>query len=458
MAQRLGPMDQMFLLGEGGDMMFHVGSLLTFTPPAGAASGPDVLAAFRAAPKAVPPWNRRHSSPGFIRNPLARWVPDPEFDLDYHVRGSALPSPGTRQQLDKLVGRLHATPIDFAHPPWECHVIEGLEGGRFAIYVKVHHALVDGYTGAQLLARSLSTTPDELDTPAFFARPRPTRPPQPGNGTDFGALLHMAGGSISSMMRIGRVALHRSIKRDIEDLVSFSEAPASILNGRVSRGRSFSSSTIDLPRLKELGKAVGGSVNDVVLAICGGGLRRYLLEKNALPDKPLIAMLPVNVRPKGDPGGGNAVGAILASLGTDKAGADERLKAVLDSAARGKEAMSGLSANEILGSSGLLMTPLMLQVAKAMAGVTGRLPHNFNVVISNVPGPTAPLYFRGARLDASYPVSIPMHGLALNITCQSYVDELCFGFVGDSKVLPDVDRLAAYTSESFEELAELAAV
>src|SRR5580765_2268071 len=140
MAQRLGPMDQLFLMGEGGDMMFHVGSLLTFTP---SASGPTVAALvddLRAVGTASAPWNRRLSTPGFIRNPFASWISDDKFDLDFHVRGSGLPAPGDAHQLDELVARLHSSPIDFSRPPWECHVIDGLAGGRFALYVKVHHS------------------------------------------------------------------------------------------------------------------------------------------------------------------------------------------------------------------------------------------------------------------------------------------------------------------------------
>jgi WS/DGAT/MGAT family acyltransferase len=332
-----------------------------------------------------------------------------------------------------------------------------LAGGRFALYVKVHHALVDGYTGAQLLARSLSKDPDETDTQIFFTRPRPPRSADDSGGADFGALLRLAAGSVGSVANIGKVALHRSIKRDVDDLVSWAEAPNSVLNRRISRSRSFATSVFDLPRLRAVGKAVGGSVNDVVLAICGGGLRRYLLERDQLPDKPLVAMLPVNLRPKDDPGGGNAVGAILASLGTDLADPRARLDAVLASAARGKEQMQRLTAREILASSGLLMAPMGLQITKAMTGFKGRIPLNFNLVISNVPGPAEPLYFRGARLDASFPVSIPLHGVALNITCQSYTDSLCFGFIGDGKILPDIEKLAAYTTEAFAEIEQFAA-
>lgn len=455
MGKRLNPLDVGFLMAETRESMFHVGSLLTFR--ASDDLSPDYFRELTARipdPSEVkPPWNQKLKSPGLLMNPLQSWVTDTKVDLDYHVRRAALPAPQSERELGTIVSHLHGQSLDFHRPPWEMHLIEGLPNNRFALYVKVHHALVDGYTGSKMLARSMSTDPDDKDTPLFFTVGKSgSRSNGESSEADFG---HLLTSSVKSVLNVGQVAFKRSFKRDVKNLVSWAQAPQSILNGRISRNRRFATQDYSLPLLKELAKAADGSLNDIVLALCGGALRRFLLEQNALPDEALIAMLPVNVRPKNDPGGGNAVGAILASLATDVADPRERLDTIISSTKRAKELISDLSANEVMATSATLMSPMGLQVARAMTGINAKIPLNCNVVISNVPGPSEPLYFRGSRLEASYPVSIPMHGLALNITCQSYADRLCFGFIGCRDTLPHLQRLAVYTGETLEELQKL---
>ena len=198
-----------------------------------------------------------------------------------------------------------------------------------------------------------------------------------------------------------------------------------------------------------MAKAAGGTLNDVVLALSGASLRRYLGELDALPSAPLVAMVPVNVRPKDDSGGGNAIGAILASLATDVADPLERLHDVIASTRLAKEQLQGMSKAAIIQYSALLLSPFMMQL---VPGAPGRVRPAFNVVISNVPGPDEPLYFRGARLEAAYPMSIPVHGLALNITCNSYAGSLNFGFIGCRDTLPHLQRLAVYCGEALAEL------
>jgi WS/DGAT/MGAT family acyltransferase len=205
-------------------------------------------------------------------------------------------------------------------------------------------------------------------------------------------------------------------------------------------------------RLRAVAKAAGGTLNDVILALSSASLRRYLLERDALPATPLIAMVPVAVRAKDDAGGGNAVGAILASLATDVEDPRDRVEAIIASTQRAKEQLQGMSRSAILQYSAMLTAPLTLQ---QVPGVAGRVRPAFNVVVSNVPGPTKTLYFRGARLDALYPLSIPFHGLGLNITINSYADTLNFGFIGCRDVLPRMQRLAVYSGEALEELERI---
>jgi diacylglycerol O-acyltransferase len=400
-----------------------------------------------------PPWNLKLRHPDVLRSPLQAWVEDDRLDLDYHVRRSALPSPGDERELGILVSRLHSTPVDFHRPPWEVHLIEGLENGRFAIYLKVHHALVDGFTGMRLLTRALSHDPDDDATPMFYSCPPLER--APGDPRDdapaLETLVHALREQVGATRDVGRALLNvlRAARTHDAALISPLHAPRSILNQKILRSRRFATQRYPIERLKAVARGAGGTINDVVLAVCGGALRRFLEEQGALPREPLTAMIPVNIRPKGDPGGGNAVGAVLASLATDLADPAARLRAVIASTTRAKEQLQGMSRNAILQYSALLLAPMLLAM---VPGVSGRLRPAFNLVVSNVPGPDKPLYFRGWRLEAVYPLSIPYSGYALNVTVQSYAGTLDFGFIGCRDALPHLQHLAVYAGDALAEL------
>lgn len=471
MARRLSPLDAMFIYGDTPSTRMHVGSLLPFTPPADAGEEwfRDLEDAIRSGPVHAP-WNLKLALPQLKYRPLLSWVEDQHFDVDYHVRRSALASPGGERELGTLVSRLHGNPLDLSRPPWEVHIIEGLEDGRFALYVKVHHALVDGYTAAQTLIRTLSASPEDHDTPLFFQLPQPRRistvtdaerPPSLRIPVLHEAVSGVRGGAGALVGGVGAAA--RLGKRLVQtnltgtgahgEVVGSLEAPPSILNRRIGRNRRFAVQRFDLPELKGIGRQQGATVNDVVLSVLGGGLRRFLLDLDALPLRPLVAFMPVNVRPKGDVGGGNAVGAILASMGTDIEDPLERLEAVRSSTTAAKGQLEGMTQEEMLAYSAALMAPAGLQVARAFTtGFRSTLPLTFNLCVSNVPGPSRTLYFRGARLEGSFPVSIPVHGMALNITLQSYVDSLDVGFIGCRDTLPHLQRLAVHTGAAVDEL------
>lgn len=453
--RRLSPNDLMFLLGESRETMMHVGGLLPFTPPADAP--PDYLRTIvqeiRQSKTVCAPWNLKLNTPGFLKNPLAAWVEDPDVDLDYHFRRSALPAPGDERELGVLVSRLHSHPVDFTRPPWECHIIEGLERNRFALYTKMHHALIDGFTGNRMLAKSLSTDPTDMTKPPFFATSLPEREHRdraeltPWESALAGARKQLdAAREVASTMR----DFLRASRAGDANMMGL-KAPHSILNGRIGRNRRFATQQYALERIKDLAKRTGGTLNDIVLALSSGALRRFLSELAALPDTPLVAMLPVNIRPKDDPGGGNAVGAMLVSLATDVADPVARLEAIMYSTRRAKEILQSLSKPAVMQLSALLMAPSGMQT---ITGTLGRVRPHFNVCISNVPGPDQPLYFRGARLEATYPLSVPIHGQALNITCQSYAGTLNFGFTGCRDSLPKMQRLAVYTGEALQELEQ----
>lgn len=465
-AQRktLNALDRAFLSSESRDVMMHVGALMTFVPPARPRKkANDLIAQLRDElardADVQKPWTLKLQHPDLLKSPVQAWVNDEHFELDYHVRRSALPSPGDERELGILVSRLHGAPLDFHRPPWECHFIEGLERDRIAIYFKVHHSLIDGYTGMRMLVRSLSSDADELDAPMFWERP-PIEGGRSAKGDaehvpTFEALVRAAREQAGVTKDVGRALMNvvRAVRHPERDLVAPLQAPKSILNQRITRSRRFATQQVELARVKRVASAHGATVNDVILAICGSALRRFLVAQDALPEKPLVAMIPVNVRPKDDPGGsGNAVGAILASLATDVSDPEERLERICASTKSAKEQLSGMSKNAVMQYSALVMAPLMLSFVPA---AVGKVRPAFNVVISNVPGPDAPLYLRGWRLDATYPLSIPFHGYALNITVQSYAGTLGFGFTGCRDTLPHLQRLAVYAGDALDELAEL---
>lgn len=455
--RRLGPLDLGFLAAESRESMMHVGALMQFAPPPDAR--PDFLYHLMEeirhdlAARIEPPFNQKLRHPEVLTSPFQAWVEDRDFDVEYHVRRSALPVPGGERELGILVSRLHGHAIDLHRPPWEVHFIEGLPNGRFAIYFKVHHALVDGYTGMKLLSRSLSTDPNERDTPLFFLRPAVERPRDEAAQMPLtlDALAERIREELSGTRAAGRalaMVFGTSPGKD-KALVSPLEAPRCTLNRRIGRNRRFATQQFPVARLRAVAKKHGGTLNDVVLALCSGALRRLLAEQDALPAQPLTTMMPVNLRPADDPGGGNAVGAILASLATDVEDPVERFRAIVCSTVQAKKQLEGLSRNAILQYSAMLIAPILLSQPP---GAAGRVRPAFNVVISNVPGPTKPLYFRGYELDAYYPLSIPFHGYGLNITVVSYVDTLNFGFTGDRDALSHMQRLAVYARESLEEL------
>lgn len=450
------PLDAFFLMAETPEMPMHVASLLQFTQPPGE---DDFLRALVAEMRAAPveaPWTLRLQTRAVRRQPVHRWVDDEAFDIDYHVRHLALPGPGGERELGVLVSRLHSNPLDLRRPPWELSFIEGLDGGRFAVYVKIHHALVDGFTGMRILQRGLSSDPDDRDHPFFTSLKRRSRAARPEPVADVTSVLGGLATSMGSVPSVARALLGTQLGRGdtrTRAVASF-QAPPSILNGRVGRARRFATQQLEVDRLRAVGKARGATLNDVLMAVCAGGLRTFLTDLDALPERPLIGFIPVNVRPKESQGGGNLVGATLVSLATDVDNPVARLAAITASAKAAKARMRGMTADAVVAYSAGLLAPAGLQVLRAMSGLPlpVALPLTLNVCISNVPGPTEHLYWRGARLEATYPVSIPGHSMALNITAHSYAGMLDIGFVGDRDGIPHLQRLAVRTGEALDEL------
>jgi diacylglycerol O-acyltransferase len=449
------PTDAIFLLAESREHPMHVGGLQLFVPPDGA-DALDVRRMFEdelAKDEVAPLFQKR---PRRSVRTLGQWAWDTDraFDLEHHVRRNALPQPGRVLELLQLCSRLHSTLLDRHRPLWEVHLVEGLADGRYAVYFKVHHSLVDGVSALRLMARALSPDPDERNLPAPWAlrldRSRPSRSSS-SSTPDVVEMLQDALGLGPALAR----TVNRALK---EQSASISlSAPKSMLNVPITGARRFAAQSWPIERIRTIGKASGTTVNDVVLAMCSGALRHYLLSMDALPDAPLIAMVPVSLHGEeihSHDGGGNNIGVVMCNLGTHLADPVQRLTAVHDSMEDGKQALREMSPLQILAMSAIGISPLGLWPLLRLTG-TARPP--FNLVISNVPGPREPLYWNGARLDGLYPLSIPLDGQALNITCTSYSDEIAFGLTGCRRTVPHLQRLLGYLDAELSALEQAAA-
>ena len=451
---RLSLIDAGFLAAETREMPMHVGCLQLFDPPpeAGEHYLRELYEDWVSVPEAHAPFDRRLSSRLGIRS----WERDTSFDIEYHVRHSGLPWPGRYRELFVLVSRLHSTLLDRSRPLWEYNLIEGLADGHFALYAKMHHAVVDGVAAMRLLERSLSEDPDRRDVPYPWASSPPkSRKSIVGSRDSRLAIaaameqLQTQLGSIPGVARtLRRLALSALEPADTRMALPF-QAPPTPLNGRITGGRRFVAQSYSLDRVRAVGKATGATVNDIVLAMSASALRRYLEEVcGGVPDKPLTAMAPVSVRPSDSADFGNAVSGILVNLATHIADPVQRLETIRTSMAHGKAILRELSYNEIMLYTMLVSTPIM---APSLLGVSSRVPP-LNIVISNVPGPRKPLYWNGARLTGMYPVSIVTHGLAVNITVTSYVDSLDFGITACRRSAPAIQRLIDYLEDGLREL------
>ncbi len=447
--------DAAFLLPETREQPMHVGGLHLYTPPESA--GRDFLRDMYGellAVEEIAPLFRQRAHRSLATLGQWAWQEDKELDLEHHVRHSALPRPGRIRELLALVSRLHSTLLDRQRPLWEMHLIEGLEDGRFAIYTKLHHAVMDGVSATRLMQASLSADPDDRQLRAPYL-PRESRH-KDATGFSPGALVGMARGAVSETIALGPL-VYRAADRLIREQAAAlpSAAPRTILNGPITGSRRFAAQSWSLPRLQAVRKAAGVTLNDVILAMCSGALRSYLDEQDALPDAPLVAMVPVHLASIGKgSGAGNNVGAILTNLGTDEADPARRLETIVASMQQGKDQLASLSRLQAIAVSAVAMAPLAMS---SFFGINRLLPPPFNLVISNVPGPRQPLWMQGAKLDAAYPLSIPTVGQALNITVTSYVDSMEFGLTGCRRHVPHLQRLLGHLETSLADLEKAVA-
>ncbi|VXA83629.1 bifunctional protein (Includes: wax ester synthase / acyl-CoA:diacylglycerol acyltransferase) [Acinetobacter sp. 8I-beige] len=447
----LHPIDFIFLSLEKRQQPMHVGGLFLFQIPENAPASfiQNLVADIRNSKSIpIPPFNNKLN--GLF------WDEDEEFDLDHHFRHIALPQPGRIRELLTYISQEHSSLIDRAKPLWTCHIIEGIEGNRFAMYFKIHHAMVDGIAGMRLVEKSLSQDPNakSIVPPWCVEGPRAKRLKEP-NVSRFKKIMNGVMGQLESTPRV-MYELSQTVMKDMgrnPDYVSSFQAPSSILNQRVSSSRRFAAQSFEFDRLRHISKSLSVTINDIVLAICSGALREYLLSQDALPKKPLIAMVPASVRDD-DSSISNRITMILANLGTHKEDPLERLAIVRRSVQNAKEKFKRMNSNQILNYSAFVYSAAGLNIA------SGLLPKRqaFNLVISNVPGPREPLYWNGARLDALYPASIILDGQALNITMTSYLDKLEVGLTACRNALPKMQNLLTHLEEEIQRFEAIVGV
>jgi diacylglycerol O-acyltransferase / wax synthase len=447
----MSPADSVFLMVETRDHPMHVGALELFVPPAGADRN-DVRQMFQHMIDVddVAPLFRQRARRTLTSAGLWGWERDDAFDIEHHVRHTALPRPGRVLDLLALCSRLHGNLLDRHRPLWEASLIEGLADGRFAMYLKVHHAVADGVSALRLLQRALSEDPDQREmSPPWARQPHPQPQPTPHDQRDLTTALRSALSVLGEAAGLP-AALVKTVNRGIQEQpapLSLS-APRSMLNVPITGSRRFAAQSWPIERIRRVSKAADATVNDVLLAMCSGALRNYLLGLDALPDAPLIAMVPVSLHVDDHHReGGNAVGVVMCNLATHLTDPAARLETINAAMVDGKAALAGMSSVQIVAMSALGMSPLALA---PLLRVQNMLRPPFNLVISNVPGPRSPLYYNGARLDGLYPLSILVDGQALNITCTSYSDELAFGLTGCRRSVPHLQRLLGHLDDELQ--------
>jgi WS/DGAT/MGAT family acyltransferase len=445
--------DSMFLIAETREHPMHVGGLQLFELPEGA--GPDYLNdVYRRLVESADV----HGV--FLRKPVRgltsfgqwSWRQEDDIDLEYHVRFSALPRPGRVRELLALVSRLHGSLLDRHRPLWELHLIEGLEGNRFAVYTKVHHSVLDGVSALRWMTRALSPDPDETDMPAVFALPeRPRRSTGNRAPRGIGAQFRQLVEDVAGVPGMLADAVTKGLS-DPERKLPF-QAPKTMLNGSITGARRFAAQDWALDRIGTARELHGATLNDVVLAMSAGALRRYLLEMDALPEQGLVAAVPVSLRAKqggaGHADSGNSIGFTLCDLATDEADPVIRMKRIQESMSAAKQGLAGRSPLQILTLSALTIAPLGLS---PIPGFVERTRPPFNVIISNVPGPSRTMYWNGARMQGVYPLSIVLDGQALNITVTTYAGRLHFGLTGCRRNIPHLQRMLGYLEDSLAEL------
>ncbi|BDU05507.1 WS/DGAT/MGAT family O-acyltransferase [Nocardia cyriacigeorgica] len=443
--EQLTGLDASFLYLETGTQHLHVCALLILDPVEGSYSFDALKAELGRRLPLIPHMRRKiHEVPFNLDHPV--WVDDPNFDLDYHVRRVGLPSPAGRAELAELIGDIASRPMDRDRPLWEMSVVEGLENGKIAVICKYHHAAVDGITGTNMMMHLC-----DLEPGASRPDPQPWQPePEPNDIVLAARALTRIPGKVGVLgmvpKTVGMAAgfAQRRRKNEAGMALPFS-APRTPFNKAITAHRAVAFTKADLGAIKEIKAAFGVKVNDVVLTIVGGVLRNYLDTHGELPDRSLIASVPVSVHESTRHTEGiNKVSTLFCRLGTDIADPVERLTML---AAANEEAKKehDLIGADFLQDWSKYAPPNTFQLASRIYSslkLAEAHPVVHNLVVSNVPGPPMPLYFLGVRVDGMYPFGPIFHGAGLTVTVLSNCGDLDFGFIACRELVPDIGELA----------------
>lgn len=483
--RQLTSLDAQFLRMEDARTYGHVGGLAVYDPstaPGGALEIDDLCRLVSERLHLLPVFKWRLAEVPFSLD-LPYWIEDPDFDLDFHIRESAIPPPGDDDRLAETVARIFARPLDRRRPLWELYLIHGLQNGRVALLTKIHHAAVDGVSGAEVLSILLDPSPEGRDIPpAPDDRGRGEREPGElemlGRGllglprqplralrsapTALPNLLDLPGANafpgvptLTRAVTEARKLLGSDEDPDVLE-VTTARAPSTSFNGRISPHRRLAIGRLSLDTVKAIKNAAGITVNDVVVTLCAAALREWLIDHDELPDEPLVAMVPVSVRTSEQQGTfGNRVSMMIVPIATDEPDARQRLVRTHELLRGAKERHRALPADLLTDATSFIPPAVMALAARTTMGVLGRTRPPLNLVISNVPGPREPLFCAGAKLEANYPVSAIADGVGLNMTVMSYRQHLDFGLVGDRDQLGDLKPLMRGLERALDELEEI---
>jgi len=478
--RQLTGLDAQFLALETPRQAGHVGGLAVLDPssrPAGRLELEDLMGLIAERLPLLPPFRWR-LKPVPLGLDYPYWIDDPDFDLEYHVRELALPPPPSDEKLAEQVARIFSRPLDRARPLWEAYLIQGLPDGRVAVLTKIHHATIDGLSGAEIMGSLLDLAPEGREPPGP-QESKPDREPSElsmlGRGLlgaphylervvqnlpralpalDYAPMLSGVPG-VSRLSRVTRRVLRTARRQPPSRVLERSHLtpPRTSFNGRVSPHRRFSFGQLSLDDVKVIKDHYGCTVNDVILAVCAGAVRRWLIAHRELPDRPLVAQVPISVRGEDQMGSyGNRIGMLSVPFRTDQPDPEQRLALTHEAMRTAKDTHQALPANLLQDAAEFIPPAVFARAARVSFSLAATRQPIWNLVVSNVPGPQVPLYLAGARLEANYPVSVITDGMGLNITVMSYCGHLDFGIVADRDQMPDVWELIGWLGEALDEL------
>jgi diacylglycerol O-acyltransferase / wax synthase len=482
--RQLTSLDAQFLALESKSTYGHVSGLAIYDPstaPGGRMTRADVCRLIDQRLHMLPPFRWRLAEVPFgVDHPY--WVDDPDFDLDFHIRETAAPPPGDDRALAEQVARIVARPLDRRHPLWEIYLIHGLPEGRVALLTKIHHAAVDGVSGAEILSVMVDLGPEGRELPpgredccgermpgqlemlgrGLLGTPRqPLRamralPNSVPNLADIPGVQQVPGiGTLGRMSARAKRLVGGEAARDLLGPPAVN-VPRTRFNHPITPHRRFSFGSLPLDRVKAIKNELQISVNDVVVALCATAMREWLLERDELPSDPLVSMVPVSVRTDEQVGTfGNRVGVMIVPIPTDVADPRKRLLKAHETLRSAKSRHKAVPASLMQDITQFIPPAVHARASRTMMSLSGSLRPPLNLVISNVPGPPMPLYCAGARLEAHFPVSVVTDGVGLNITCMSYRDHMDFGIVADRDMVDDAWPLFDAHRAALEHLDEV---